>query len=96
LQLNPASSSNPSSPEQHEVSISWSAPTGSDTPIAGYKIYRATGEGGAFSLLDSIDQQTSYADSTVQGGTTYGYQVRSVDSSGNESSPSNTAYISLP
>ena len=98
LQLVPesASTSDPGSTTQHEIAISWVAPDESNDPAAGYQIYRATGESTAFSLLDSTALQTTYADSTVQSGTTYGYQVRTVDKAGNVSSPSNTAYVTVP
>jgi fibronectin type 3 domain-containing protein len=96
LQLLPASTSLSGTPGQHEVDLSWNAPTSSDNPVAGYYIYRAVGNSTAFSLLGSLDAQTSYADSNVASGTSYGYQVRTVDTSGNLSAPSDTAYVAVP
>ena len=81
---------------EHEVQLSWSAPTTS-TSISGYEIYRATGSSASFQLLNSsLDKQTVYSDMAVVGGTTYSYQVRSVNSSGVVSSPSNTTTVTIP
>jgi hypothetical protein len=82
---------------QHEVDLSWSAPSSSSTSVTGYHIYRATGSSTSFQLLNSsIDTQTSYVDSTVVSGTTYTYYVKSVDSSGTESTASNQASVTIP
>jgi hypothetical protein len=82
---------------QHQVSLSWSAPSGSVVPIVGYNIYRSTGSSAASQLLNSsIDAQTAYVDSTVQAGSTYNYIVESVDSSGTASIPSNEATAAVP
>jgi Cep192 domain 4/Abnormal spindle-like microcephaly-assoc'd, ASPM-SPD-2-Hydin len=81
----------------HQVDLNWSAPTGSSDPIAGYKVYRAPSGSSSYQLLNSsIDAQTTYTDSTPQSGTTYQYYVTSVDSSGAESTPSNTATVVIP
>jgi Abnormal spindle-like microcephaly-assoc'd, ASPM-SPD-2-Hydin/Domain of unknown function (DUF4402) len=82
---------------QHQVSLSWSAPSSSSDPVAGYHIYRATGTSSSYARLNSaISTQTSYLDSTVAGGTSYLYYVKSVDASGNESSPSNSVSVTIP
>jgi len=80
----------------HQVNLSWTAPSSSPDPVAGYNIYRSTG-GGANQLINSsVDAQTNYVDSTVSGSTTYGYQVTSVDSSGMESAPSSQVTVTIP
>jgi hypothetical protein len=80
----------------HQVSLSWSAPSSSPDPVAGYNIYRST-SGGANQLLNtSVDAQTSYVDSTVSGSTTYSYTVTSVDSQGNQSAPSSAISVAVP
>jgi hypothetical protein len=95
MQLLGTTTSNPP-PTQHEVQLSWSAPNSTAT-ISGYEIYRATGSSGSFQLLNSsLDQQTVYSDMAVAGGTTYSYQVRSVDASGTVSTPSNTTTVTIP
>ena len=80
----------------HEVELTWSAPSGSSDPITGYKVYRAPGGTSSFAVVDSMDTQTSYTDSSVQSGQSYSYYVTSVDSSGVESSPSNTTTVTVP
>jgi hypothetical protein len=80
----------------HEVDLSWSAPASSADPVAGYNVYRSTG-GGAEQLVNaSVLTATSYVDSTVASGTTYTYSVKSVDSSGVESAPSNQTTVTIP
>jgi fibronectin type 3 domain-containing protein len=82
--------------EQHEVDLTWDAPSSSPVPVAGYDVYRSTG-GSAFQLLNSsLDTQTAYVDSTVQSGKTYSYEVESVDASGMASSPSNQITVTIP
>ncbi len=80
-----------------EVELSWDAPSSSTDPVAGYNIYRSTGDSSSYQLLNSsIDTETTYVDSTVQSGTAYTYYVESVDSSGVESVPSNEVNVTIP
>jgi hypothetical protein len=80
----------------HSVDLSWTAPSSSTDPVAGYNIYRAI-SGGSVALVNaSPDSSTSYVDSTVVSGTTYNYVVKSVDSSGVESVPSNEITAAIP
>ncbi|MGA8088035.1 MAG: choice-of-anchor D domain-containing protein [Terracidiphilus sp.] len=80
----------------HEVELSWVPPSNSSVPVAGYNIYRALGTGSSFVVLNSMDIQTAYVDTSVQTGQTYQYYVTSVDSSGMESAPSNTTTVTIP
>jgi fibronectin type 3 domain-containing protein len=83
--------------QQHQVDLSWDAPSSSADPVVGYNIYRSTGGSSAYQLLNSsVDAQTTYVDSAVQAGSTYDYVVESVDSSGAESVPSNEASAVIP
>ena len=92
-----ASLSGTGAAEQHQVDLNWAEPNNSPVPIAGYNIYRAVGGGSAYQLLNSsVNTQTTYVDSTVQSGMTYSYEVKSVDSSGVESSPSNVISVTIP
>jgi len=76
------------------VDLSWSAPSGS---VSGYNIYRATGSSSTYQKLNSsVSSPASYMDASVQTSTTYQYYVTSVDSSGTESTPSNTATVAIP
>ncbi len=80
----------------HEVSLSWDAPASSPVPVEGYNIYRATG-GGSFALINPAPvTAVSYVDSTVVSGTTYTYEVMSVDSSGVQSIASNEITVTIP
>ena len=81
----------------YEVELTWSAPTSSTDPVAGYNVYRAAGSGSSYQLLNSsVNPDTAYTDSTVQNGTSYTYYVESVDANGNQSTPSNTFSASIP
>jgi hypothetical protein len=78
------------------VDLSWSPPSSSD-PIAGYNIYRAASSAASFARLNaSVNSPSSFMDSTVTPGATYQYYVTTVDSSGTESTPSNTATVAVP
>jgi hypothetical protein len=80
----------------HSVDLSWTAPSNSPVPVAGYNIYRAI-SGGSFALLNSSqDTSITYVDNTVVSGTTYNYYVESVDSSGVESVASNQITAAIP
>jgi fibronectin type 3 domain-containing protein len=80
----------------HEVDLSWNAPSSSSDSVAGYNIYRSTGSGAAQLINSSVDTQVSYVDSTVVSGSTYSYIVKSVDSGGVESVPSNQISVTVP
>lgn len=82
---------------QHEIDLSWNAPSSSADPIAGYNVYRSTDGGTSFTKLNaSPESDVAYTDSAVQSGTTYVYQVKSVDASGVESAPSNQISLAVP
>jgi hypothetical protein len=80
----------------HEVDLSWDAPTSSPDPVAGYNIYRSTGSGSFVLINSSPDTAVAYVDNTVVSGTTYNYEVKSVDSSGVESVASNEVTATIP
>ena len=82
--------------DSHQIDLSWSAPSGSSVSISGYNVYRALGSTTSFAVVDSMDTQTAYTDSSVQAGQSYTYYVTSVDSSGVESVPSNTTSVTVP
>jgi hypothetical protein len=78
-----------------EIALNWDAPSG--TTVSGYNVYRATGSSSSFQKLNSsLNAPASYTDATIQANTTYEYYVTSVDSSGTESAPSNTATVVVP
>lgn len=83
--------------QPHEVQLAWNAPSGSSDPISGYRVYRASAGSSSYTLLNStLDAQTSYMDNIGQSGASYQYYVTTVDSSGMESTPSNTATVTIP
>ena len=82
---------------QHHVQLNWEAPSATSVPITGYNVYRATSGSSNYALLNAgLDAATTYTDSTVASGQTYDYVVKSVDSSGVESSPSNSTAVTVP
>jgi hypothetical protein len=79
-----------------QIALNWDAPSGSSDPIAGYNVYRAVSGSSSYSVVKSGNSQTSFMDSTIKSGTTYQYYVTSLDSTGAESTPSNTATVAVP
>ncbi len=80
----------------HSVNLTWSAPTGSTDPVAGYNIYRSL-SGGALQLLNSTPiTGITYVDNSVVSGSTYAYTAESVDASGDQSAPSNQIEVTVP
>jgi hypothetical protein len=81
-------------PTQHSVDLVWTASTSS---VAGYNVYRSTVSGGQYSLLNGSPlAATNFTDGTVVSGTTYYYVVRSVSSTGVESSNSTEVSAVIP
>lgn len=87
----------PTTTVAHEVDLTWSAPTSSPDPVAGYNVYRAPSGTGSYQLLNSgVTAQTQYADLAVQSGASYDYVVKSVDATGVESPASNVTTATIP
>jgi len=81
----------------YQVNLSWDAPSSSPDPVAGYNVYRSPDGASTYQQLNTaVVTQTSYVDTGVQDGQSYDYIVESVDSSGIESAPSNTATVPIP
>lgn len=72
------------------ISLAWDA--GLETNLAGYNIYRST-QSGVFNSAPlngtTLLRTEAFSDSSVQVGQTYYYVVKSVNTDGAESSPSN-------
>ena len=64
--------------------------------MAGYHVYRASGSGSYLLLNFRRERSDDLSDTTVQSGTTYTYEVTSVDASGVESVPSNVYTAVIP
>jgi fibronectin type 3 domain-containing protein len=81
----------------YQVDVSWNAPIDSTDPVAGYDVYRAVSGSSSYELLNSsLDDATSYTDTTVQEGVAYTYYIVSVDASGDQSDPSNLFSVTVP
>lgn len=84
-------------PTSHSASLSWKAPTSNTDPVDSYQVDRAVSGSTQFSTVGTTTAaSTTFADSTVKANTTYQYEVRSVDESGNASGPSNTVTLTIP
>jgi hypothetical protein len=80
----------------YQVQLSWAAPDSSDDAVTGYNVYRAA-NGGTYQKLNStVNPPTTYSDTTVQSGTSYTYEVMSVDAAGVESAASNVYTAAIP
>jgi hypothetical protein len=78
----------------HSVSLTWNSST---SAVAGYHIYRSQVSGGPYSIQDSsLVAADAYIDSSVQGGSTYYYIVRSVTQAGVESTDSMQVTATIP
>ncbi len=80
---------------QPSAYLQWDA---SPTPIVvGYNLYRSQQDGGPYALLNpALVATLAYVDGTIQGGSTYFYVARAVNSNGDESSNSNQATAIVP
>ena len=78
---------------KHSVALTWQV----SSQAIGYFIYRSsTGSGTLSKLNATLDQSTSFTDSTVASGETYEYAVTSVNSSNVESAASNQITVTIP
>jgi hypothetical protein len=72
--------------EAGRVRLVWQASEAED--IAGYLVYRRTGEGGTFERITAQPVQSAeHIDTAVRSGQAYTYRVTAVDQAGNESAP---------
>ena len=79
----------------HTANLSWDASTSQN--IVGYNVYRGPSASGPYTKINSaLDPNTSYSDTTVQGGQTYYYVSTAVDSAGVESAYSNQTEAVIP
>lgn len=69
------------------IDLSWSPD--SDSDLAGYRVYRRDVHAGLpAQRIASLNLETSFRDTGVEGGHTYAYSVSAIDQSGNESKAS--------
>ncbi|OGZ00377.1 MAG: hypothetical protein A2945_03455 [Candidatus Liptonbacteria bacterium RIFCSPLOWO2_01_FULL_52_25] len=76
------------------MTLTWTAPA-SGAMVTGYKIEREVGGGFSVLVPDTGSTGTSYSDSGLSLGATYGYQVTALSASG-PSNPSPRAYGTVP
>ena len=82
----------------HYVDLKWDPPPPA-TPgstAAAYDIYRATQPGGPYQKINSGATSPNYTDRNVSRKQTYYYVVRTVDTMGRDSSPSNEVSVFIP
>ena len=66
----------------NSIELSWEGDTEPD--LAGYRVYRSTGDG-PFEKIGEMVATPSYSDRAVEHGKTYRYAVSAIDKTGNES-----------
>jgi hypothetical protein len=82
----------------HYVDLKWDPPPPA-TPgstAAAYDIYRGTRPGGPYQKINSGATTPNYTDRNVSRRQTYYYVVKTVDTLGNDSTPSNEVAVSIP
>jgi len=77
----------------YSVHLSWNAST---SQVVGYDVYRRTSTTKYQKINLALVPGTNYTDRTVSPGTTYYYETKAVDSSGQHSLPSNRATAIIP
>jgi hypothetical protein len=82
------------SPGIGTVELAWQR--GADADLAGYHIYRATGDGPFARLTAEPAPAPAYRDAGVEPGRTYRYSVSSVDRKGNQSALSEAVSVVTP
>src|SRR5258708_32802304 len=79
---------------RHTVTLVWKAST---SKVAGYDVYRSATRGGDYERINnSLVQQLTYTDTSVDGGVTYYYVIRSVDNQGHRGASSNETSAAIP
>jgi hypothetical protein len=81
----------------HSVSLTWKAPSTNSDAVDSYQVERAASGSSQYAVVGTTTAaSTAFTDTSVNAGQTYVYAVRSVDDSGNPSSPSNTVSLAIP
>jgi uncharacterized repeat protein (TIGR03803 family) len=77
------------------VNLSWDASTTQNT--VGYNVFRSLNVNGPYTQINpTLDTNTAYSDSTVQGGQTYYYVTTAVNNQGVQSAYSNQSEAVIP
>lgn len=81
----------------HSVNLTWKAPSSNSDVVDSYQVNRAVAGSTQYSVVGTTTAaSTAFTDTSVSSGKTYVYAVRSVDSTGNASSPSNAVSLAIP
>jgi hypothetical protein len=81
----------------HNVTLSWTAGTGTGTPATGYNVKRGTAPGIEVTIGTTTAPTTTYVDTTGTGGIKYYYVVTGTAIGAPESAPTNeVSAIFLP
>jgi hypothetical protein len=81
----------------HSVNLTWKAPSSNSVPVDSYQVERAASGSSQYAVVGTTAAaSTAFTDSSVTSGQTYVYAVRSVDDTGNASTPSNTVTLAIP
>jgi chitodextrinase len=78
-----------------QINLAWTAST-DNVGVTGYRIERCQGAGCSNFAQVGTSTTAGYADSTVEGSTSYSYRVRATDAATNLSGYSNTASATTP
>ncbi len=81
-------------PREGGLEVLWSPSAEPD--LAGYRVYRATGDGRPEKVADTALARASWLDETAERGVVYRYAVTALDQAGNESEPTEPVEASLP
>ena len=81
----------------HSVNLTWKAPSTNSDAVDSYQVERAASGSSQYAVVGTTTAaSTAFTDTSVSSGQTYVYAVRSVDDTGNTSSPSNTVRLAIP
>jgi hypothetical protein len=81
-------------PREGGLEVLWSPSAEPD--LAGYRVYRAKGDGPSEKVADTGLTRPSWLDETAERGVVYRYAVTALDQAGNESDPTEPVEASLP
>jgi fibronectin type 3 domain-containing protein len=81
-------------PRENGLEVLWSPSPEPD--LAGYRLYRAAGEGTLEKLAELPPGKTGFLDESAQKGVVYRYSLSAFDQAGNESPPSPAVEGTLP
>lgn len=79
------------------VVLHWQPPAKSSDAVVGYNVYRMDTATSVWVRINKKPVRSpAYTDQTAQRGHAYSYSIRSVDSQGKESAPSNPWSVNVP